>query len=268
MQRRQFIKASLTTAALSVAAKAAPALAEPASPAPGSRDVYELRAYRIKAGASADLLHGYLEHAFLPAVTGRGIEHVGVFTEAGSAGESTVWVLLPHPSADSVVSLNASVNSDPEVQRKAGDYWKVTSKASPAFDRMDSWLLLGFSGMPRLEVPALSQKKAPRIFELRTYDSFNEERALKKIDMFNAGEIPTMRETGLGPVFYGQGLLGRDLPHLTYLLSGSDRASHLENWKRFFAHPVWLKLKADPIYAETVSKVTSRFLVPTGYSLL
>ena len=35
-----------------------------------------------------------------------------------------------------------------------------------------------------------------------------------------------MHEVGLAPIFFGQGLLGRDLPHLTYLLSGSDRTAH------------------------------------------
>jgi hypothetical protein len=102
--------------------------------------------------------------------------------------------------------------------------------------------------------------------ELRTYESYNEERALKKVAMFNAGEIETMHEVQLGPVFFGQGVLGRGLPHLTYMLSGADRAAHAEHWKAFQAHPVWVKLKGDPVYAETVSKVISRFLTPTAYS--
>ncbi|MCU0649246.1 MAG: NIPSNAP family protein, partial [Gemmatimonadaceae bacterium] len=38
------------------------------------------------------------------------------------------------------------------------------------------------------------------------------------------------------------------------------------NWKAFLEHPTWKRLFADPQYAETVSKITSRFLVPTGYS--
>ena len=61
-------------------------------------------------------------------------------------------------------------------------------------------------------------------------------------------------------------LVGRDLPHLTYLLCSPDRETHQKNWTAFTQHPVWLKLKNDPQYAETVSKVTSRFLVPTPYS--
>jgi hypothetical protein len=67
-------------------------------------------------------------------------------------------------------------------------------------------------------------------------------------------------------VFYGQGLIGRDLPHLTYMLSGEDEKSHKKHWDGFRNHPVWLKLKDDPQYADTVTTITSRMLTPTVYS--
>ena len=42
--------------------------------------------------------------------------------------------------------------------------------------------------------------------------------------------------------------------------------THKRNWAAFGVHPVWVKLKGDPQYADTVSKITSRFMVPTLYS--
>ena len=90
--------------------------------------------------------------------------------------------------------------------------------------------------------------------------------ALKKVAMFNAGEIEVMQQVGLAPVFYGQALVGRDLPHLSYMLCSPDRATHDTNWKAFLDHPVWKRLVADPQYADTVSKITSRYLEPTTYS--
>ena len=74
--------------------------------------------------------------------------------------------------------------------------------------------------MPRLGVPALARAGKPRVFEMRTYESFGELKALKKIAMFNAGgKSHLMRDLlDLSPVFYEQALVGRDLPHLTYLL--------------------------------------------------
>src|SRR5207244_11692593 len=136
----------------------------------------------------------------------------------------------------------------------------------PGFERIDSWFLLAFSGMPKIEQPPYSREKKARIFELRTYESHSEIKALKKVAMFNSGEIDVMREVGLAPVLYGQALIGRDLPHLTYMLSAEDREAHKNHWGAFGKHPTWKKMDADPQYKDTVSKITSRFLAPTSYS--
>ena len=139
-------------------------------------------------------------------------------------------------------------------------------KDKPAFDRIDSWLMLAFAGMPRLELPPYSREKKPRLFEIRTYESHSEVKAFKKVEMFNSGEIETMREVGLGPIFYGQALVGANLPHLTYMLSAEDQDAHKKHWDAFGKHPVWNKLKNDPQYADTVSKITNYFVVPTAFS--
>jgi len=123
-----------------------------------------------------------------------------------------------------------------------------------------------FAGQPRLVLPSYSLAKQPRIFELRTYESYSEAKALKKVEMFNAGEIQTMHDVGLAPIFYGQALAGPNLPHLTYMVSGADQAAHKEHWGAFGKHPTWNKLKDDPQYADTVSKITNWFLAPTAYS--
>ena len=60
--------------------------------------------------------------------------------------------------------------------------------------------------------------------------------------------------------------MGRDLPHLTYMLCSADMAAHKKNWEAFLAHPMWIRLKNDPQYADTVQKITSRFLVPAAFS--
>jgi NIPSNAP/TAT (twin-arginine translocation) pathway signal sequence len=266
MERRDFLKSGLAATVAASVASAAPAASNLL--AAKDRDYYEIRAYRLHKEGPPALLHTYLEKAFLPALATRGISNVGVFTELDSPESPAVWVVIPHGSLESVVSVNAELNADEELRAAAGEYWTTPTKDRSAFDRMASWLHLAFAGMPRLAVPALSARKADRIFELRTYESFNEERALKKVAMFNAGEIDVMREVGLGPVFFGQGLIGHGLPHLTYMLSAADRESHADHWKAFSAHPVWNQLKNDPAYNETVSKIISRFLAPTPYSAI
>jgi hypothetical protein len=75
-----------------------------------------------------------------------------------------------------------------------------------------------------------------------------------------------MREVGLGPIFFGQALIGSRLPHLTYMLSAENPEAHKEHWDAFRADPKWDKMKNDPQYADTVSKIANQFLVPTPYS--
>jgi hypothetical protein len=260
--RRSFLKAS----ALGAAAAALPDTTLHAAPARDARAYIELRAYRLKPGTPTTLLDGYLERALIPALNRRGIGAVGVFTEPEATDGPAVWVLLSHPTLVSVSTVNASINADAAVLAAGADYLSGPTKDNPAFDRIDSWIHLAFAGMPRLEVPVLTRQKKARVFELRIYESFSELKALKKVAMFNAGEITVMKELQLSPVYYGQALAGRDLPQLSYLLCSPDRATHKVNWERFLAHPTWKRLFADPQYADTVSKITSRFLVPTPYS--
>lgn len=263
MQRREFLQ---TAAAASAGAALAPLTSSAAErKAPAGREYYELRAYRFKPGASTAPLDAYLEKAFIPTVNAQSVPNVGVFTEPDAKDGLVVWVLIPYTSLQTMLRVTAALNADATVQKAGAEYLKV-GKDQAVFDRIDSWLHLAFMGMQKLQAPAGAESGQPRIFEMRTYESFSEVTALKKVDMFNNGEIDVMREVGLAPVFYGQALLGSNLPHLTYMLSGTDRASYDKNWKAFQVHPTWVKMKADPQYADTVSKITSRFLVPTRYS--
>jgi len=122
--------------------------------------------------------------------------------------------------------------------------------------------------MPRLELPAYSRDRKPRMFELRIYPSYSEVKALKKIDMFNSGEMNVMRETGLAPVFYGQTLIGSGLPQLTYMLSAENQEAHSKHWEAFGKHAVWKQMRSDPQYADTVIEkaIKNHFLLPTSYS--
>jgi hypothetical protein len=275
LHRRKFLKTALAaSAATALASTLKVTASERATAAPG-RDYYELRAYRLKPDTPHALLDAYLEKALLPALTARGLANIGVFTEveidkatatSKPKPDTPVWVLIPHPSLESFASVSADLNTDPAVQQ-AGAAYLNAAKASPAFDRIDAWLLRAFKGLPRLELPAFSKNKTPtRVFELRDYESHSELKALSKMAMFDDGEIALMKELGMSPVFYGQALAGPNLPHLRYLTAGPDLAAHLANWKKFGADPRWAKMKDDPKFADNTSKNTARFIVPTMFS--
>jgi NIPSNAP len=264
MKRREFLKTSVTATTLAGFSSVGlnPAAAQSRG---GERECYELRIYRFKNGASTERLDSYLEKAAIPAWNRLGIKPVGAFTERESKEAPAVYVLIPYPSIAAFSNAVGRHLNDPELQ-KAGAGYLEASKDNPGFDRIDSWFMLAFAGMPKIEQPAYSKERKPRMFELRTYESHSEMKALKKVEMFNSGEIDVMRETGLGPVFYGQALIGPNLPHLTYMLSAEDQDSHKKHWDAFGKHPTWDKMKNDPKYADTVSKIYNHFLLPTAYS--
>lgn len=279
LQRREFLKTSL--AASATAALATQADAAAAQSAQTSREYYEMRCYhlkadtRLKATAARAPLEAYLEKALLPALGKRGVSNVGVFTEldvnkpaatSTPKADSPVWVLIPYPSLDVFAGVSAEINADPAVQAAGGDYLRA-SRNSPAFERIDSWLLRAFKSMPKLELPAFSKSRVPtRVFEMRDYESHSELAALSKMEMFDDGETEIMRDLGMSPVFFGQALTGPNLPHLRYFTSGPDLATHLANWKKFGPDPRWVAMKDLPKYAGNMSKNTPRFLTPTAYS--
>ncbi len=241
---------------------------------PGTQEYYELRLYHLKSATNRGLLDAYLSKALIPGLNRLGSKPVGVFVQqerTGTPGSTevndplSVLALIPYPTIEAVADAGARLNADKGYQGLGADYLQ-SPKASPAFERIDSWLMLAFAGMPKVELPAYCREQKPRMFELRTYESHSEVKALKKVEMFNSGEIQLMRDVGLGPIFYGQALIGSNLPHLTYMLSAEDQEAHKKHWDAFRVHPTWDKLKNDPQYADTVSKIANRFLVSAPYS--
>jgi hypothetical protein len=263
MKRREFLKTSATATALAGLSTATLKASEHGSEHP--RDLYELRMYRLKEESDRALVDAYLKDAAIPAWNRLGVSPVGVFFEEEPKDGPAVHVFLRYRSVETVVKVATKLNADAEYLRAGSEYLNA-AKNDPAFIRIDSWLLLAFEGMRQMEQPAYSREGKPRLFELRFYESHSELKAAKKVDMFNAGEIDTMREVGLGPIFFGQGLVGRDLPHLAYMTSGETPELHKEHWSAFGKHPVWQQLKADPQYKQTVSKNTRRILLPASFS--
>jgi hypothetical protein len=99
--------------------------------------------------------------------------------------------------------------------------------------------------------------------QLRIYESHNQYKAKKKVEMFNeGGEIDIFRKTGMNPVFFGETLIGTRFPNLTYMLGFDDMEAKLAAWEAFLAHPDWKECKSRPEYAETVSHITNIMLRP------
>jgi hypothetical protein len=159
----------------------------------------------------------------------------------------------------------AHLAEDNEFQ-KGWDAYNVIG--SPAYSRMETVLLRAFNGFPELMPPPTDAKRPARVFEMRTYESINEKASRRKMKMFEDGEAGVFRRLGMSPVFFGQGIFGRNLPSLTYMLAFDDLASRESLWKAFGADAEWRKLRAQPGLsdAEIVSNITNTILRPLAFS--
>ena len=104
------------------------------------------------------------------------------------------------------------------------------------------------------------------LFATATYESYNEDAGNRKVKMFNKEELPLFEKVGLHPVFFGQLLAGQYMPALTYMLWFNDMEQRNDNWTKFVNSDEWNTMKVKPEYANTVSKVRKKFLIPLDYS--
>ena len=89
-----------------------------------------------------------------------------------------------------------------------------------------------------------------------------------KVKMFNDGELDIFSDVGLKGVFFGRALSGDNLPNLTYMLVYDNEDEKNTVWSSFLKAPAWNALKSEEMYKDTVSKIISKFLMPTEYSLI
>ena len=260
MKRRSFMRSA--TLGVVATAAAMPAIAGVAKK--GDREYYELRVYQLKDATQQQIVEDYYKNAAIPALNRLGVKHVGVFTELKPAGQTRLFVIIQYNSIEHFATSTAQLNADAEHNAKGAAYLTAPS-SQPAYERIESALLLAFTHMPELIAPRQKQ----RILELRQYQSASEDAGERKIDMFNnQGEIDIFKRLGFNPVFWGQTIIGAQRPNLTYMLSFDDQAAKDAHWKAFGADAEWKKVKSVPANADSllVSKITSTLLVPTTYS--
>jgi hypothetical protein len=194
----------------------------------------------------------YLKDAFIPAARRAGCGPIGAFNIIIGQGNPTAYVLIPHPTAESFLTLYDKFADDAEYKKAAADFRSLPA-TDPPYVNQEVQLLKAFPHFPRIEVP----EAHPRIFELRTYRSPSRNAGMKKIEMFDTGgEIAIFRRVGLTPVFFAQALTGSHLPCLTYLLTYPDLATREKSWNAF---------RSDPD-AEIVVDIENQILAPTPYS--
>ena len=232
---------------------------------PAPRQFFELRRYHLLPGAKQRAFTAFVGSVAIPAMNRAGVGTVGAFTVVYGENAPSLLLVLVHPTLDSVVTLRERLARD-TAYTSAGAAILDAPLSDPAFVRAESTVLRAFNAMPTLEPSAGAGTTTPRIFELRTYESHSERAALNKLAMFNAGEVPIFRKTGLTPVFFGETVIGAKMPSLSYMCTFADMAARDAAWAAFSKDPDWKTLSGDAQYRENVSAISDIILRPTPFS--
>jgi hypothetical protein len=287
MQRRTFLASSLAAAAISAASGSESAAKSTrrlysgaksgssatadsqssASATAGKRLYYELRRYQLTNGPQKKICDAFFKDAFIPAVNRAGITPVGVFNLSVGPETPVMYVLLPSASLDALVNLEAHLAGDAQYMSSGAPFLSAPAVA-PAYQRIESQLMIAFEKIPGITLPAATATNAARVFELRTYESPSDLDHKRKVEMMQSGEEKIFDKAGFAQVFYGDTLIGPRIPNLTYMLCFESLATRDQHWSAFATSPDWKAMQANPRYAfeEIVSNISNFILTPAPYS--
>ncbi|MBI4873418.1 MAG: NIPSNAP family protein [Acidobacteria bacterium] len=257
MNRRTF---ALTSAGAAAAASA--------SAAASRKGIFELRFFKLRNTAEnqSQRLSELLRNAVLPAAQRAGIGPIGAFRNTMGGGEGPfVLLLMGFPSLAGMEAAREKLEADKEYAKQLEAFHALPGLS---YMRMENSLLRGFDSMPSIEVPPTEAKRPARVFEIRQYESNTMATLRRKMKMFDDGEIGIFRRVGMQPVFFGETIVGRNLPNLTYMLGYDDLAHREKTWRAFGGDPEWQKLRATPGLSdvEVVSNITNYLVSPMPFS--
>jgi hypothetical protein len=268
VERRRFMSTIIGTGLATAAGASGGAAGQGAAAQRAAPELYLWREYIVRNGTQPRRLADFLQSAAIPALNRLAHKPVGIFEVVAGVPSPTIFMLTPLASADALASMDASLDGDEAFVRAAAPYHDAVA-ADPVYVRQEVSLLGAFPNVPRVEVPAATAAKGPRLFELRTYESHNERAHRAKMRMFTEmGEVDIFRRCGLTPVFFSRTLAGPRMPSLTYMLVHENMAGREKSWNAFRVDEGWKKLSSTPGYsdAEIVSNITTVFLRPASYS--
>lgn len=232
------------------------------------QEYYEFKIYRISDKAQEDRVDAYLKDAYLPAIHRAGISQAGVFKpiETDTAFGKLIYVFIPFKTIDQFLQLPELLGKD-KIYTGAARSFLDAPFNDPPFKRSESILLRAYINMPQFVAPKFTTPPSERIYEMRSYESATEAKAVKKREMFNqGGEIALFASLKFDAVFYSEVLVGSHMPNLMYMITFPDMKSHDEKWKSFVDSDGWKKLSGMEEYKNTVSKVSAYLMHPTSYS--
>jgi len=212
-------------------------------------------------------LSDFLRASKQPALARAGAKLIGAFANYIGPDGPYLVAITQFPSLAVLQETVAKLAGDNDYQNALA---ALSKEDGFPYVRIDSSLLRSFDGMPEAALADPNDKRPPRIFELRTYESHTQVTLAKKIAMFNNGEIAIFQHVGMRPIFFGETLIGTRQPNLTYMLSFDDLAAREKLWHNFVTDPDWKKLSSQPGLsdAQIVSNISNVILRPLSFSMI
>jgi hypothetical protein len=232
------------------------------------QEYYQIKIYRISNKSQEARIDAFLKDAYLPALHRAGIPVVGVFkpVEADTAFGKLVYVFIPFKTVEQFTKLPDQLLKD-KAYAEAGKSFLDAPFNDPPYNRCENVFLKAFMNMPQFAAPKFTTTPSERIYELRSYESATEAKAVKKIEMFNTGgEIDLFNKLAFNPVFWGEVLVGSHMPNLMYMTTFQDMKKHDELWGAFGKSEEWKKMSGLEEYKNTVTHANPYLLPPTDYS--
>lgn len=229
----------------------------------GQSEIYELRVYEMEFSKPANVLHDYFQKALIPALNRQGINNVGAFEETGESLPKKIYLLIAYPNMQAHQKVSDQLADDAQFKSDAESYMTASTDQIP-FERIESTFIRSTKGFPSLVKPA----EHSEVFELRIYESYNEDALRRKVKMFNDSEFDIFKDVGLNTVFFGANISGNQMPCLTYLLAFKDMEEHKMAWSKFGPHPEWQRIVNLEEYANAINSITRVFLKPLYFSQL
>ena len=252
MNRRNFIQTAL--------AGGAAAAMTPGAGAADERKFLALAWYRTRRDLDVQRLSDLLSNSLIPAYNRAGIKPVGLLQVSVGPDSPSFLMMVPYPT---MAAIQETLNKLASDAVWAKDLAAFDDKWDLAYERRESWLLQTFKAFPDLAVPKVEEGKT-NLFELRMYESRNHLGHVKKVSMFEGGEIDIFKRVGVNPVFFGSTVFGMRIPNLVYMIYFPSMEARTDAWAKFGQDPEWKKISNAPGMTgrELVSSISNQLLTP------
>jgi hypothetical protein len=266
MNRRTLLQSALPSAVAAVSWSELKAQTNARSSMSQKPHLIELKKYQLRNttdGIVKKTIDFLGEHQ-LSALQKAGAVTTAAFRSGLGPGTPYVVTLASFPDMAAYETASQKLASDSAYQKALSEF---NGNANMNFLRMETSLLRGFPTAPAIEIPKVKQG-VNRVFELRTYESNNSGTLARKIKMFDDGEIALFRKVGMSVVFFGETIVGPNMPNLTYLVAYDSLADRERIWKDFVTSDEWKVMSKLPGLSdgEVVSNISAEFLSALPFS--